>query len=203
MGFPGGVVPGFRHLRLEQIRRAFLNHPLVAERARADGFIHRARGLPIEPFEVMTGFGRDHLVPLACQHVEGGLRADDLTRRRDEGGIAEVFPDCRHFLEHGFDLVQGILLGELRGQIGQHAPGNLRDQDLRIDTGSRDVRRGSAPIELTPKEYAVLEYLARNPGRVTGRRRRRPVRRPGCCWRERSLRYIRRRHRSPRYENCN
>ncbi len=25
------------------------------------------------------------------------------------------------------------------------------------------------PIELTPKEYAVLEYLARNPGRVMSR----------------------------------
>jgi len=41
--------------------------------------------------------------------------------------------------------------------------------DLSIDTGSREVRRGNARIELTPKEYAVLEYLARNPGRVLSR----------------------------------
>ena len=31
------------------------------------------------------------------------------------------------------------------------------------------MRRAGTPIELTPKEYAVLEYLARNPGRVMSR----------------------------------
>jgi len=41
--------------------------------------------------------------------------------------------------------------------------------DLRIDTGSREVRRGAALLELTPKEYAVLVYLARNQGRVMSR----------------------------------
>jgi two-component system OmpR family response regulator len=41
--------------------------------------------------------------------------------------------------------------------------------DLTIDTGSREVARGGAPVEVTPKEYAVLEYLARNEGRVMSR----------------------------------
>ena len=41
--------------------------------------------------------------------------------------------------------------------------------DLVIDTAAREVRRGGAAIELTPKEYAVLEYLARNQGRVLSR----------------------------------
>jgi len=41
--------------------------------------------------------------------------------------------------------------------------------DLTIDTGSREVRRADVAIELTPKEYVVLEYLARNPGRVLSR----------------------------------
>ncbi|HEY7684647.1 MAG TPA: response regulator transcription factor [Gemmatimonadales bacterium] len=49
------------------------------------------------------------------------------------------------------------------------APPVLRVADLVLDTGSREVRRGSAPIELTPKEYAVLEYLMRHPGRVMPR----------------------------------
>jgi two-component system copper resistance phosphate regulon response regulator CusR len=49
------------------------------------------------------------------------------------------------------------------------APAVLKIGDLTIDTGTRDVRRGSTHIELTPKEYAVLEYLARNPGRVMSR----------------------------------
>lgn len=41
--------------------------------------------------------------------------------------------------------------------------------DLRIDTGSREVTRGATPLDLTPKEYAVLVYLARNAGRVMSR----------------------------------
>ncbi len=49
------------------------------------------------------------------------------------------------------------------------APPVLEVGDLRIDTGSREVRRAGKLIELTPKEYAVLEYLARNHDRVLSR----------------------------------
>lgn len=49
------------------------------------------------------------------------------------------------------------------------APPLLRVGDLVLDTGSREVRRGGRPIELTPKEYAVLEYLVRHRGRVMPR----------------------------------
>jgi two-component system copper resistance phosphate regulon response regulator CusR len=45
----------------------------------------------------------------------------------------------------------------------------LRIADLEIDTGRHEVRRRGELIELTPKEYAVLEYLARNRGRVLSR----------------------------------
>jgi len=49
------------------------------------------------------------------------------------------------------------------------APPVLKVADLTLDTGSRDVRRGTKPIDLTPKEYAVLEYLMRHQGRVMPR----------------------------------
>jgi two-component system copper resistance phosphate regulon response regulator CusR len=49
------------------------------------------------------------------------------------------------------------------------APPQLHVADLVLDTGSREVRRGGRPIELTPKEYAVLEYLVRHRGRVMPR----------------------------------
>jgi len=45
----------------------------------------------------------------------------------------------------------------------------LRVGDLEVDTQTREVRRGDRPIELTPKEYAVLEYLVRHQGRVMSR----------------------------------
>ena len=45
----------------------------------------------------------------------------------------------------------------------------LRVGDLEIDRLTQQVRRGGRRIELTGKEYALLEYLARNPGRVFSR----------------------------------
>jgi two-component system OmpR family response regulator len=41
--------------------------------------------------------------------------------------------------------------------------------DLEIDTGKHEARRNGTVLELTPKEYSVLEYLARNAGRVMTR----------------------------------
>lgn len=49
------------------------------------------------------------------------------------------------------------------------APPVLRIADLEIDTGSRQVTRAGAAVELTPKEYDVLLYLARHQGRVMSR----------------------------------
>jgi two-component system copper resistance phosphate regulon response regulator CusR len=49
------------------------------------------------------------------------------------------------------------------------APPVIEVADLRLDTGSREVRRAGKLIELTPKEFAVLEYLARNHDRVLSR----------------------------------
>jgi DNA-binding response OmpR family regulator len=45
----------------------------------------------------------------------------------------------------------------------------LRVGDLEIDRQSQNVRRAGKKIELTAKEYALLEYLATNPGRVFSR----------------------------------
>jgi len=45
----------------------------------------------------------------------------------------------------------------------------LRVGDLEVDRFTQQVRRGGRRIELTPKEYALLEYLAANPGRVFSR----------------------------------
>ena len=45
----------------------------------------------------------------------------------------------------------------------------LKVADLEIDRLSQNVRRGGKKIELTAKEYALLEYLATHPGRVFSR----------------------------------
>ena len=45
----------------------------------------------------------------------------------------------------------------------------LRVGDLEVDRLSQKVKRAGRKIDLTPKEYALLEYLATNPGRVFSR----------------------------------
>ena len=64
------------------------------------------------------------------------------------------------------------LLARLRALLRRggpvHAP-VLRVGALELDTRSHRVRLEDKPIPLTTKEYALLEYLARNAGRIVGR----------------------------------
>jgi DNA-binding response OmpR family regulator len=45
----------------------------------------------------------------------------------------------------------------------------MRIHDLEIDTASRTVKRGGKTIHLTPREYALLEFLAFHRGKVATR----------------------------------
>jgi len=49
------------------------------------------------------------------------------------------------------------------------ASATLRVADLELDQTTHEVRRAGEPIELTPKEFTVLEYLMRHTGRVMSR----------------------------------
>lgn len=53
----------------------------------------------------------------------------------------------------------------LRRNTGSRSP-VLSVGDLRLDPATRSVRRGSDPISLTAREYALLEYLMRHSGIV-------------------------------------
>lgn len=52
---------------------------------------------------------------------------------------------------------------------GTTATPMLKFADLSLDPATRKARRGDVEIELTVKEYALLEYLLRNPNRVLTR----------------------------------
>ena len=49
-------------------------------------------------------------------------------------------------------------------------PTSLTVGNLRIDILTRKVYRGNTPIDIQPLEYALLEYLVRNKGRVVSKR---------------------------------
>jgi heavy metal response regulator len=54
----------------------------------------------------------------------------------------------------------------IRRSTGTANPTSLNAADLTIDLLTREVTRGAETIELQPKEYALLEYLMHNKGRV-------------------------------------
>ncbi len=45
----------------------------------------------------------------------------------------------------------------------------LQVQDLKLDTISRKVTKGEKPIELTPREFSILEFLLHNKNRAVSR----------------------------------
>jgi DNA-binding response OmpR family regulator len=64
------------------------------------------------------------------------------------------------------------LLARLRALLrrsGELRPSNITVADLVVDTTGQTVTRGGRRIPLTTKEYALVEFLARNAGRVVGR----------------------------------
>ncbi len=66
------------------------------------------------------------------------------------------------------------LLARIRALMrrGPHErPAVLEVGDLRLDPATREVRRGEVSIDLTPKEFALLEYLMRHGGEVVSRTR--------------------------------
>jgi two-component system copper resistance phosphate regulon response regulator CusR len=74
------------------------------------------------------------------------------------------------YLSKPFDF--GELLARIRallrrGPVLQDS--RMQLADLVLDTRSHRVQRGDEAIELTAREYALLEYLVRNAGKVVGR----------------------------------
>jgi DNA-binding response OmpR family regulator len=53
-----------------------------------------------------------------------------------------------------------------RDRSGEGASATLRVGDLVVKPASREVTRGGRDITLTAREFELLEYLARNAGRV-------------------------------------
>jgi len=86
------------------------------------------------------------------ERIEGlNLGADDYLAKPFSTGelIARLHAICRR-------------MGEARFSI-------LKIDDLTVNLVTREVVRGGSEIELAPREFALLEFLMRSPGRVQSR----------------------------------
>jgi len=106
------------------------------------------------------------------------LRAEGLTipilmltaRDAVQDRIAGLDTGADDYLTKPFDFHE--LLARLRALLRRGhelRPETVEIADLSINTRARRVRRGGRQIELTAKEYALLEYLARRAGEVVSR----------------------------------
>jgi DNA-binding response OmpR family regulator len=104
---------------------------------------------------------------------ESGIRAPILMlTARDAVGdrITGLDHGADDYLTKPFEF--GELLARLRALLrrsGELRPALITIEDLVLDARGQRVSRAGRSIVFTTKEYALLEFLARNTGRVIGR----------------------------------
>ena len=118
--------------------------------------------------------------------VEPGLDGLEVCRRlRDVGDVPVLMLTAKESVEdrvRGLDagaddyLVKPFALNELLARVrallrrsGLESPVVLTFADLRLDTGTHQAFRGERPIELTVKEYELLELFLHHPRQVLTR----------------------------------
>ena len=116
-----------------------------------------------------------------------GLSGFDACRQLRERGVwspvlmltaREGVDDRVRGLDSGADdyLVKPFALAELHARLRSLArrgrperPAVLEVGDLRLDPARREVRRGEVEVDLSSKEFALLETFMRRPGEVLSR----------------------------------
>jgi DNA-binding response OmpR family regulator len=161
--------------------RDFLTRALVEASFRVDAC---AQGKEAEPL-ALEGVHDAMIVDLTLPDMDG---LDLIQRLRAQGVSAPVLilsarrsVDERVLgLERGGDdyltkpFAVAEVLARLRALLRRSTPGQpeatrLRVADLELDLIRREARRNGVELQLTQQEFALLEYLCRNAGRVVTR----------------------------------
>jgi two-component system OmpR family response regulator len=109
-----------------------------------------------------------------CRRVRSAERWSPLLMLTARDGVTDRVKG----LDAGADdyLVKPFAFEELFARLrslirrgGHERPAVLRAGDLQLDPAQHTVRRGLTPIDLTPKEFALLQYLMEHAGDALSR----------------------------------
>src|SRR3989304_4354114 len=102
--------------------------------------------------------------------VKQGLEEDGYTVEVAHDGEEGLYTGADDYLTKPFDF--GELLARVRSLIRRKSVIKetlIRIDDLEINTASHEVKRGDKVINLSSREYALLEYLTYNKEKVVSR----------------------------------
>jgi two-component system response regulator MprA/two-component system response regulator TrcR len=135
-----------------------------------------------EALAAVDAFGPDAIIlDILLPGMDGERILQTLRRRGDATPVIMLTARDRpndkvRNLDTGADdyLTKPFHIEELLARLGavlRRVVGNeqLRIADLEINTATREVRRGERRIELTAREFELLEFMARNARRVLSR----------------------------------
>lgn len=128
------------------------------ENTRHDGIILDVMMPKINGFEVLRVIREKKILTPVLM-----LTAKDA----DEDVITGLDTGANDYLTKPFSF--GILCARIRAmlRVKENVTGSILEiADLSVDTTTRVVKRGGRIIELSSKEYSILEYLIRNKGIV-------------------------------------
>jgi len=93
-----------------------------------------------------------------------------LTARSNvEDRVAGLDQGADDYLAKPFSMAE--LLARIRAILRRGGEGGpkLTTGSISLDTASREVKKGEMPVDLTAKEFAILEFLLYNKGRAVSR----------------------------------
>ncbi len=152
---------------------------------RAEGYEVRAAADGVEALDAAAGFFPDVVVlDLGLPRMDGvevcrRLRAESdvpiliLTARSEtEDRVGGLDSGADDYLVKPFE--RNELLARIRALLRRRPPrgaASLQVADLMLNSATREVRRGERDIELTNREFELLEHLMRNERLVVSRER--------------------------------